>query len=530
MRKLLAFLMFALYLVALPLYAAETAGSTATGTNSGLTPEEQENIKRLMEASQPKAQQKGEDLNKLLGNGSNITDPVQQALTSIMTAVDQYTSSTFNKFQGYRDNLLAGLSLIALAWFGINIVLQQGDMGSIWGGLIRTIFLIGFAYFASGSTAMGGAYNGAEMLFGVSSNSNVENTQSGIIGFTNKLAQDVSGQAGGVERQSGTVNALTSAVEQIFKQVGLIFTAITDSFKNCSGIGCLGTFIEMIPTVFFLGIVMVGLLIAGFLYVVFGMSAMIMLNIAVIMAPIMIPWIVLERTSFLFDGWLRFLIAAALTKVVMGLLLGFGDAAFAGMAAHLGSGASGALGVLPSAIAMLVLTLVLLALMQQAPQIASTLISGGTVGMAKLAGSIQQKTMNTAQAGAVQGAKTVGNAASGTASMSAKGVQAAGNYADKAAMTGNGKSFAAKTASAIGKAGRAYANSSAGQSITRAGSAVTNALKNNDVRSGASATAGSGIAAPSRGNSVMGRGLSSGTFGSGSGTSGLPSWTKSRGK
>jgi len=95
----MAFLLFALCLVAIPLQAADTAVPTGTGTPSGLTPEEQENIKRLMEASQPKAQQKGEDLNKLLGNGSNITDPVQQALESILTAVNQYTSNTFNKFQ-----------------------------------------------------------------------------------------------------------------------------------------------------------------------------------------------------------------------------------------------------------------------------------------------------------------------------------------------------------------------------------------------------------------------------------------------
>lgn len=52
----------------------------------------------------------------------------------------------------------------------------------------------------------------------------------------------------------------------------------------------------------------------------------VMVKVALMMMPIMVPFIMLEKTRFIFEGWLKFLITAGFTKIVgaalFGMLLG----------------------------------------------------------------------------------------------------------------------------------------------------------------------------------------------------------------
>lgn len=108
-----------------------------------------------------------------------------------------------------------------------------------------------------------------------------------------------------------------------------------------------------------------------------------MFGISLIVGPIMIPWLIWERTEFLFDGWLKFTIAGFLTKVVAAIVVclifcavfairTIGDSVVNASSVDLISIDELA------AIAICVISAVGALLMWQVPSLASALMSGGS--------------------------------------------------------------------------------------------------------------------------------------------------------
>jgi hypothetical protein len=137
-------------------------------------------------------------------------------------------------------------------------------------------------------------------------------------------------------------------------------------------------------------ILIVAVVFAVFLaHVIFSQIA---IYIALSLAPLFVPFIMLPPASFLFDGWLRFLLSSSLVAVVGGFMIGMLNSfvtAAARMAEQMSAAnaAAGAGGATPVVLEMLTIgSLVLLIgvaafLMMQAPSIAQGLISGsGGVG------------------------------------------------------------------------------------------------------------------------------------------------------
>jgi type IV secretory pathway VirB6-like protein len=60
---------------------------------------------------------------------------------------------------------------------------------------------------------------------------------------------------------------------------------------------------------------------AAFLLVIFMQE--ILFGIALALGPILVPWLIWQRTEWLFDGWLRFTLAACFTKIVAFIMIGF---------------------------------------------------------------------------------------------------------------------------------------------------------------------------------------------------------------
>ena len=61
-----------------------------------------------------------------------------------------------------------------------------------------------------------------------------------------------------------------------------------------------------------------GMMATAYLAVVF--LAEIMFGVGITLGPILIPWLIWQRTEFLFDGWLRFMIVGTLTKIIAGFM------------------------------------------------------------------------------------------------------------------------------------------------------------------------------------------------------------------
>lgn len=64
------------------------------------------------------------------------------------------------------------------------------------------------------------------------------------------------------------------------------------------------------------------ILLAAILYVGQYLFTQIMVKIGILMMPIMVPFIMLEKTRFLFEGWTKFMITAGVIKIVGAVMFG----------------------------------------------------------------------------------------------------------------------------------------------------------------------------------------------------------------
>ena len=113
--------------------------------------------------------------------------------------------------------------------------------------------------------------------------------------------------------------------------------------------------------------------------VVFGgvmILSQILVGIALVIGPVLVPWLIFEPTSFLFWGWVKFLISAALYKVVGVLLLTYCSKLLPFLTEAAQGAADPAAVDMVSASALLFLAAVILMLTLQAPAIASSILNG----------------------------------------------------------------------------------------------------------------------------------------------------------
>lgn len=130
-----------------------------------------------------------------------------------------------------------------------------------------------------------------------------------------------------------------------------------------------------------LALVFMVLLITAFILAVF--MAEVLFGLAMAVGPIMVPWLIWQRTEFLFDSWLRFMLAACFTKVVAFFMVG----ATAGLIAAVRTvsdkvdvaSASDYLAVDEiNALIVCIVSAVGAFMMWQVPSIAGQLVGGGT--------------------------------------------------------------------------------------------------------------------------------------------------------
>jgi hypothetical protein len=125
-------------------------------------------------------------------------------------------------------------------------------------------------------------------------------------------------------------------------------------------------------------------------------SSQLLIHIAVLLAPLFIPFMVWERASFLFDGWLRFFIKSVFHKIIglvmMGLLSKTVSASLKVTQDSLASDAFNSQWMRITALmGVIILVIVLAYMMWQIGSIADGLISGSASAGARL-GSLPRKT------------------------------------------------------------------------------------------------------------------------------------------
>lgn len=225
------------------------------------------------------------------------------------------------------------------------------------------------------------------------------------------------------------------------------FGLITDALAG------LGTLLMKIATALFI-------ILATLLFVGQYILTQIMVKIAVILMPLMVPFIVLEKTRFLFEGWLKFVITAGFIKIVGALLYGIllSNVEYGVTLAHqVAEQTDGAPVVFTVYSTLLLLTGITAYIMMQTQQIGNGLVSGFVQGGFRF--SPVQTASNVSRAGgqaAGAGARllnSTGGAAHGAATAESGARMAGAMSGAQAGLTGQLSKSAAASAKGASTAG-----------------------------------------------------------------------------
>lgn len=279
----------------------------------------------------------------------------------------QKFADVYNRIQGLVDHavasidlsvlnaaglrLFAGLALIALAWKGIEMMLAGGVVKDLLGKTIRQLFIVGLVFWLSSS--------GYEQVF-------VQGVDGSLSAIADMLlpgsASSGSSMATGAAFMLEALQKVGGMVTQLFADA-TIWDTLTIAFQN-------------LPTLLVLFLTLIIMFFALLGYLAFWTVSMFLVKLVLLLGPVFVPWLVLERTAFIFWGWLRILIVAGLYKVVGGGILMFAGQLLAGetdLIAMMDGKFPDSLAV---AVGIASLQLTILYLIAQIPKIAQGLVSG----------------------------------------------------------------------------------------------------------------------------------------------------------
>ncbi len=254
---------------------------------------------------------------------------------------------------GVGMNLFWALAAFVVSWRGIKLAMASGEARSlspIMNQLIKTIFGVTLVLFLLGA--------GFDMVF--------------VQGIDGSL-QKVSGilLPGGM---SGS--AITTSISAMYEGLNAVSKMMSDLFKDVTVFDTLTVFFKNLPTILVLMFVQILIVFGIVSYFALISISFVMVKVALVIAPIFIPWLLLPVTSFVFMGWLRFLISASLYQVIGAAIVHFSQGLLAGTAKLIAETGGTFPESLFAAIAMAGIQVTILALIIKVPQIAKQLSMG----------------------------------------------------------------------------------------------------------------------------------------------------------
>ncbi|MDO8768400.1 MAG: type IV secretion system protein [Burkholderiaceae bacterium] len=160
-------------------------------------------------------------------------------------------------------------------------------------------------------------------------------------GYLQGNVNDIAKRVAGTNSISQSVNLMVKSAEKLFARApetcseittgdasgsGTTYNEVLCSTKETRGADVGFTdWLVMLPAVLFtlllkmLAVVFMALMIAAYITVMF--MAEILFGVALTLGPILVPWLIWQRTEWLFDGWLRFSLIASFTKIVAALMV-----------------------------------------------------------------------------------------------------------------------------------------------------------------------------------------------------------------
>jgi len=383
-------------------------------------------------------------------------DPLSTLKTVLNDAV---STSGLGDMSTYGVWLIGALFVIHVSWTGIKNLLEGEGANGALASIINAVFIAGMATaIIGGATIGGGAADGSKSL-----------GQQLITGFdvlASKIAHVDTSKPGDLAEQVLGKAMITSAKMFVGKTDDAQATAPSGQEESAfSGIAkaaselwdkvSFGTILASLVNLIFKFFMAMMLLLAALVFVAQFIFTQIMINIGLLLMPVMVPWVLLDSSKFIFDGWLHFMIKAGMTKVVGAIIYAISIKAVnsAMDLSEQGFQANEPLVMFMAYAASFLLVGLMAFLMLQATGIAEGLISGRGGATWKPVGKLDPGRGAAAAPGSIgSAAKTTGGAVAGGVSGSVKGgIQGADNGA--VASRGKSSAVAMGVAAARGVAG-----------------------------------------------------------------------------
>lgn len=299
------------------------------------------------------------------------TLPGPELVDGIARAFVEGGRSLQGRLQPLAQDLVGGLVLLQMSWFGVQALLESlvgQNLGALLAHLFRYILLVGLVeWFLS-------AY---DLVF-----------FQGLCGGVEALVQAIAGSNGEAQSFATAWHVFLDLILAVWSTIEATpahFLAGTNplhwqfwaalwalSMSWCLLFGSLMSFIAclvVIALIHVTGAALVGL----------GLA----------LGPFFIPWLMWDHARGLFSGWLRFLFTACFYRVVAVTLLQLAKPVFLGLQTLVTAGAdptqaAGALDILLGAVLLIILSSVIAGLMIRVPQLASALMGHGRADAGQL--------------------------------------------------------------------------------------------------------------------------------------------------
>lgn len=290
--------------------------------------------------------------------------PGPELIDGIASAFVDGGRSLQSRLQPVAQDLVGGLVLLQMSWFGIQALLESlvgENLGALLARLFRYILLVGLVEWL---------LDAYDLVF-----------FQALHGGTDVVVQAIAGAQGEAQSFATAWRVFLDLILNVWNTIEAApahFLAGSNPLQWqfwaslflmfwtwCLLFGSLVSFLAcliVIAVIHVLGAALVGL----------GLA----------LGPFFIPWLMWDHVRGLFSGWLRFLFTACFYRVVAVTLLQLARPVFQGMQSLLGNGADpgqarGPLDILLSAVMLILLSTVITGLMVRVPQLASALMGRG---------------------------------------------------------------------------------------------------------------------------------------------------------
>lgn len=285
-----------------------------------------------------------------------------QAIDRALNALFDITSGVASKSPLLDDGkrLYGYLLLILISWSGIQVVLEGGALNAVIGKIVEVIMVAGICSILM----MADTQQALVKTFDVAAGK--------VATTVNPSAPDLSNPAAAIKQILGNgfdaVQNLWDTKEETKDKQPWYRFDLKDGVADI----LISLFMESIAK---MGISVVVLICLG-LYVYIVINAMLLINVALMLAPVMLPWMLWPSTAFLAQSWLRFLIVCGMNKLLASLFLGITFIFLNAIGSLAQTAASSPVFNTFAYFSALTLAVIITLAMLQVPRVAADLISG----------------------------------------------------------------------------------------------------------------------------------------------------------